>query len=222
MKMIAATVMLCSMLFGMPYIPGYPPTGEYEKDNTYVRVADYADTTAYNVKELFYHYSSEEIDWILVKLDDALVDYPLCSQVLFGDRIISNGYEGHSFTYGYAIFDMSERKLYSIEKVYGQEKYSDIDIALDKSKVGIQLGDLNGDGNLNIIDATVMQKYLTGEITKFRGIDGYILPTDFFVFDYMSYKNINLDSADMNRDGKCDVNDVTAMQKNIAKLDYLN
>ena len=59
------------------------------------------------------------------------------------------------------------------------------------------LGDVNGDGEVNIIDATAIQRHIAGTA---------VLEGD------------SLRAADANGDGTVDIDDVTAIQKYVAKI----
>ena len=65
-------------------------------------------------------------------------------------------------------------------------------ITRDISKLPIQYGDIDGDGDININDLTELQRYFSGS----KKLTDYQLKT-----------------ADVNLDGKIDVNDMTAFQK---------
>lgn len=61
------------------------------------------------------------------------------------------------------------------------------------SQPSYQMGDVNGDGDVDIADATILQKYIN-----------------------MATVTIQIDVADVNGDGRVDVRDVTMIQKKIA------
>ena len=71
-------------------------------------------------------------------------------------------------------------------------KYGEFAISVKKS---ILIGDVNGDGDVDVVDAIVLQKYINKEAIS-----------------------INLEVADTNGDGKINIRDATQIQKYITKL----
>lgn len=59
------------------------------------------------------------------------------------------------------------------------------------------VGEINGDGKINILDATMIQKYLVGKI---------------------KFTDAQIKSSDVNFSGNVDINDVTALQKYLVKI----
>ena len=59
------------------------------------------------------------------------------------------------------------------------------------------LGDVNGDGNISVLDATLIQKYIAGLVT---------------------FSNTQKAAADVNNDGSVSIVDATLIQKHIAGL----
>lgn len=79
--------------------------------------------------------------------------------------------------------------------VFTTEHFSDYVVTTATAE--FELGDVNGDGKLNIRDATAIQKHLA----KIATLSDEVLPV-----------------ADYNADGKVNVKDATAIQKKIAGL----
>lgn len=171
----------------------------------------------YDLKELYYHTdNSGNTDWLLFKADGAYEATNEMIDEIFGDRFLSSRAGYVPFTYQYGIYNISEDKFYDIEDVYGEPGYENIDEAFAECNVGTLLGDVNYDGIINIIDATLIQKYSANllDYPKNDSINVGLCPVAGKSFVLLKY------NSDMNRDGKRNVSDATAVQKYCARLDY--
>ncbi len=77
-----------------------------------------------------------------------------------------------------------------------------------------RIGDLNGDNNLDIKDATLIQKCLAG-VEEFDAYNDMVL--GFLEKHHGKWERY---ISDFNRDGVRNVKDATAIQKHIAGLEY--
>lgn len=185
---------------------------EYGSNNLVLAEDDYLDIVPY-LKELAYHYNEEgEIDWLLFECSSWLYDEENVAFNFFCGRFCYFGvtYRG-PFFYGYGVYDVDLGRFIAIEKAAKKERYEDLGELMAEANLGMLIGDANNDNVVDIIDATLIQKYLTGD----ENWPEYSI--DWRLRAYCEIYGV----CDMNRDNSRDVNDVTAVQKCIAKLDYL-
>lgn len=116
-------------------------------------------------------------------------------------EVITRDGFGDRYNYGCPSFLETEEGLYfgTCNPFYGGQLYlltnmKDEPLPVDKSKI---LGDADGDGDVTIFDATVIQKYLASEG------DG---------------STLDIEVADVDRDGEISIFDVTAIQRFLADL----
>lgn len=162
--------------------------------------------------ELYYHYNEGEIDWALVKADSFFCyttgyENPYCVKL---DRVFRSDVYKLPFKTTYAIYTPSTGKFYDIMYF---DNLDGLQEALDAVNAGEKLGDLNHDGKLNINDATEMQ-YCLAQKHDFPANDG--VEADGYY--KTSYHPSVYYLSDVDKNGKRDINDVTAIQKIIAKV----
>lgn len=182
----------------LAYIPDFNP----EDDEP-----EYYDGIRY--QELAYHYTDDKLDWAFVK---GFV--PLCAPMLtarlFGNRVVENNNINFPFIYTYGVYDVQAETFYDINDVYGQEKYAALSDLLAEFKIGRILGDINGDGVLNIKDATEMQRCLA-DIRDFPSDDTiYGVPYNGGGKQIRYLSDINLDDVRS-------IKDVTEIQRILAE-----
>lgn len=192
-----------------------------DADNIILKVEDYIAMVA-NLKELYYHYDSNgEIDWLLFSVRAWTGnEAPMCGAI--GSTILVTDGCRNVFRYDLGIYVIAEERFYPVESAVKQERFRYI---LDEIlyEVGIServalLGDVNFDNQLDITDATQIQKYLSGELKYPKKSNDFWKGPEHY--DYLTEKWYDpLNMADTNRDGVNDVNDVTSLQKYIAKID---
>lgn len=106
-----------------------------------------------------------------------------------------NMYEGFAYTEnGITYFDTSLKSKDETATVY--TLYT-LDKSTEVTVPNIKLGDVNGNGEINIMDATLLQRYLAQ----------YVLLTE-----------TQLIAADTDKNGKYTVSDVTAIQRFVAQI----
>lgn len=135
-------------------------------------------------------------DWVLCQAR-YIVPEPLPIIQLWiggaGGRFIQGGSIQSPFEFGYGVYDVEENKYYGLEEIAGDySKYDGLIDALAEKNIGTLLGDVNGDNTVDILDATVIQKYAADK-------------TD------LSYEQEPI--ADVNGDYFVDVIDATEIQK---------
>lgn len=183
--------------------------------NHVLAVEDYINAVV-RLTERYYHYNIDgKMDWLFFDCycwggADMVFD------CIFYGRYIYSSDLGVPFSYNCGVYDVELKRYYSLEEAVKVEKYADLDKALAAADYGVLIGDLNDDGNVDIMDATLSRMYLAGEkeFTETKQIGT--------VYDYSLKKAFYISNiADMDRDNTYDVNDVTAIQKSAANLDYL-
>ena len=83
-----------------------------------------------------------------------------------------------------------------VKVVYGDKSVSSEEFEIKEATVDTLLGDANSDGDVNILDATLVQTY----VAKY------------------TVEDINLTNADVNKDGIISIQDATAIQMFVAKM----
>lgn len=181
----------------------------------------YIDRLSWNIGEYIYynkydHYGDTE---------DATPDYVLafsgenvCSPAYsaggFGDKYLLQEYNiYYPYTLGYHIITTEDMKVYTLREAWDAQ-IEGIEDVFEDFGLGEKRGDSDGDGEITIKDATLVQKciaklekfteyeYVSGFAEKGQGEDG------------MFHDRI----SDMNRDGEVDIKDATAIQKYIAGI----
>ncbi len=125
--------------------------------------------------------------------------YAGCMEVI-GDYIVSAVNIYIPYDLGLHIFSINDNRVYTLKEAW-EAQLPQIEEILDY--VGDRIGDVNYDDEVNIKDATLIQKHLANlEI----------------IHDY--YEGYPKYISDFNRDGERNVKDATAIQKYIAGLPY--
>lgn len=157
----------------------------------------------YNLKELSEKIGSVKTDGNIASYDEVVAkgrDFLICRYAEYTDCYFT---EGLCLVWLRAYTDIDEDFLNSIsveyKDVYVPQKISDdADWFEKKMEEGFAVGDANKDGELNIRDATVVQKYCAKLVLSIDRME-----------------------ADFNGDLKVDIKDATNMQKKLAGLEYL-
>lgn len=153
------------------YIRAWPCEPPYDTDDLRVNLyADkfsgylrfpYEDYCTYS--ELYYHKNEGAVDWVLVE------SYPLDPTVGIGygvfDDVVLSTSTSYPFEFGCGVYDVQADTFYSIDKAWnsGYDDLHDVFLhymAGDRSPV--YLGDADLDGELSIIDVTLIQRCLAG------------------------------------------------------------
>lgn len=171
--------------------------------------------------ELYYHRTNGEIDWVLVhadyffRLPHGAYYTAIGRHVFRADRGIAQPF---GTTYG--VYLVAKNQFYKLDDSLVNpntgisKSFPGLLNAVDELFIGEVIGDINGDKKININDATEMQ-YCLAEAHAFPQSDGV---------EAAGYKgdgnpnNTVKYMSDVDRNGKRDINDVTAIQKIIAKV----
>ena len=153
----------------------------------------------YTYSDLYIHYKDGEDfhpDWALCQARYIVPEPEPIIELWIGGaggRFIQGGSIQSPFEFGYGVYDVEENKYYGLEEIAGDySKYDGLIDALAEKNIGTLLGDVNGDNTVDILDATVIQKYAADKT-------------------YLSYEQEPI--ADVNGDHFADVIDATEIQK---------
>lgn len=156
----------------------------------------------YNEEYEYFSENASTPDYVLIKADlhtglgiDTLSLFEYGDYVLFANCCAP-------FVSGYGVYIPEKNQLMPLEEAY-EQKIQGIEKVFSDYGLGMRMGDTNGDGKLNIRDATLIQKH----IAKSDDIGNYIVPTQYL-------KHI----PDFNKDGALNIKDATAIQKSLAKI----
>ncbi|MBE6824217.1 MAG: hypothetical protein E7513_02605 [Ruminococcaceae bacterium] len=170
-------------------------------DNTVLKssfMAQYNIEEAKGYKELYFHMDENgELEWALIQGEDSSFVSPKFMEVVVGDVLVSS-FISSPFKLTYGIYDAKEDKFYDLYDI--KDEYSNYE-GLVEALVGNsgvhQIGDVNNDGKISVMDATYIQRYLA-DIEK----------------------NIYKETiSDFDRDGDVTIIDATAIQRKLAQLD---
>ncbi len=166
-----------------------------------------SDDLEYN--ELYTHYSGDQPDWVLVEAHYNCPEPEECTWLHvggIGGRAIFGPSIGCPFLTGYGVYDVENSEYYGLEQFadndcsvftnvdklpFDASRYEGLIDALAELNIGTLTGDCNNDGNVDILDATLIQKAAVGKAH----------------IDDIAY------SADVNGDYRVDILDATAIQK---------
>lgn len=173
---------------------------------------NYEDVLSYD--ELFYHHDEQnKVDWALVYGTTWYVT-PMEIYAVLGDRVITQNSGYVPFILGYGVYDVKADTFTDLGKAYGDNRYEGLQEAFEALNVGMKIGDMNNDNEVNIKDATMIQKSLAC-LTDFPEFDniaegrGNAFLGDTPQLSYLS---------DVNRNGRRDIGDATAVQRIAAKM----
>lgn len=164
----------------------------------------------YYYNELFAYSANENTstpDFVLVECYKDYVGYERDFRVFVGDYVFISDYDHYPYNLGYFVFTPANNQILTIEEAI--ISIPNVGEALFDNGVCRMLGDVNIDGELNIKDATAIQKKIANIIEL---DDEYT-----YIVSDVETKGLY---SDFNRDEILNVKDATAIQKNIAGLAY--
>lgn len=171
---------------------------------------DYTDYTdgLMDYQELYYHRDNNgETDWALVY---CYCNYssPMPVTAVIGNRVITSGRWETPFETGFGVYDVGndvfcDAAAAKVSRLDGFTKAMDeFDFKGLSIERGGLIGDVDGDDEISIVDATILQRCDAG-IRDFPEDDEFYLTADFSMHSY----------SDFNRDGERDIIDVTMIQR---------
>ena len=163
----------------------------------------------YNYSELYYHSDNNgDVDWVLIAGEEAAV-FPEPLYQVIGNRVIIEEQQTAPFGFGMAVYNVAQN---IVSPIYDGmlSQYDGLEEAFNEYGCGKLIGDVDGDGCISILDATVIQRCLASlrdypasdVIQPFGDVEGAL--------KYYS---------DYNRNGERDIIDATCIQRYLAGLD---
>lgn len=146
--------------------------------------------------------------FVLIKVYEN-VSGPAFAAEVFGDYILRSSSHLYPTTFGYYVYYPEKNEIYPLPNAYKME-FEGIENVFTLGGVGELIGDVNYDRELNIRDATLIQKSLAG-LAK---IERNVIEAS----DYWLEGKGPAYIGDFNRDREMNIRDATAIQKKIAGL----
>ncbi|MBQ8795668.1 MAG: leucine-rich repeat protein [Clostridia bacterium] len=164
-------------------------------------------------KEVYEYFSpqsgSKDIPtFVLIRVYEN-VSGPAFAAEVFGDYILRSSSHLYPTTFGYYVYYPEKNEIYPLPNAYKME-FEGIENVFTLGGVGELIGDVNYDRELNIRDATLIQKSLAG-LAK---IERNAIEAS----DYWLEGKGPAYIGDFNRDREMNIRDATAIQKKIAGL----
>lgn len=220
MKKVISLVLVFILMLSVAVMPAFAEnelSGEFLFEDRFVENVTLRGFSGgrYNYAELYYHHIDEadiesEIDWVFVLANDC-VAIPWCIKQVVDDRVFLGYNEYFPFLFGYSVYDVKEDIFYALERV-DVDKYNGLDEYLYENRIGVVIGDADGDYKLSILDASFIQLAIAEfcEFSKDDYIGGWTTYGE--ELDYIS---------DIDRDGERTVLDATAIQYKLAGLEFI-
>lgn len=155
-----------------------------------------------------YSQNKEIPTYVVIKVYENVCG-PAYAAEIFGDYILRSSSYLYPTTFGYYVYYPEENEIYPLPNAY-EMGFEGIKNAFTEGGVGELIGDVNYDRELNIRDATLIQKALAG-LTEIKR-------NEIVAADYYFEGNGPSYIGDFNRDGEMNIKDATAIQKKIAEL----
>lgn len=221
MKKILSCLMVLVMLFSctcVVYAAGYKKLLFEKNFIEYYTEMGY-EFTEYDYDELYYHLDdNEETDWCLIRASFD-VEPGICHGV-FDDIIITGAASLYPLNFALGVYDAVADEFYDICTAWNMDfpqlkevfynTMTDKNVSYNYGEVHI-LGDVDKNGDLDVMDATKILKYITQLIPRddMLGVENSLLeygPNVTFLSDF-------------NKNGYCDVDDATGIQKKIVNIE---
>ncbi len=185
------------------------PLGHYFDRFRQKYETQYDHTAIYH--EMYYHRGADDkIDWALIRCELNITE-PMPYSAVIGNRVILHDSCSLPFSSGYALYDVKEDKFISAASAEASE-YDGFTKAFDENvKDGRLLGDIDGDGEITVIDATIIQR-CDIRIQSF--------PDDDEINPWGTWEYAPKYYSDFNRDGDRDILDATCIMRYSVGLPY--
>ena len=223
MKKLVSIILAAIMLTGICVLP--VSADEFLFKDEFYEYASWEGTPNYEdvlyYRELAYHYDgNSDLNWVLVQGETW---YRYCDETyeVLGDRVftVGSGYVPFVLSYGVYLakeqrfIDITIMRTHYIYKGEYSDIYPEVLEDLEKFNLGEKIGDINGDGALDIKDATEIQRCLA-EYRDYPENDP-VGAAEYYTTgsETLQYK------SDINRDGKRNIRDVTSLQRKLAEYD---
>ncbi len=175
---------------------------------------------AFKYKELYRHTdASGEVDWVLLNGEYGMGDWGWKQYCLLGNRLALIYDYTMPFAHGYGIYDVKNDRFLSVgdSRLFEESGFSKSEIlhACDECiPEGRLLGDIDNDGELSSVDATILQRCLV-QLREFPEDDEIVWEEETYnsLSRYLTYY------SDFDRDGEREITDVTRIQRYLAQVD---
>ena len=157
--------------------------------------------------EVYYHYGeSEEVDWCLIKGFASNKSLDANVFLKFSDFVLSSSDLIQPFDLKYAVYDIKKDVFIDLVDNYDElVQYDGLIDVLRNLDESILIGDNDMDGELTIIDATKIQKY----IAQLEHLWDY----------YSDCRGVEGRFSDCDGDGEITVMDATEIQRKVARIE---
>ncbi len=228
MKKLLSIILVAIMLVTIFVIPTTATEFDDSKFKFFEKTVQYygekyrEDIKMCGYDELYYHYSdesSEEIDWALLYSCVWAQPSEIKYGTVVGGRVISvTGGGSIGFFEGHGVYIKETDSIIplsqsNLERII--ELCPDFVKDIEENKIGQAFGDVNNDNDVNVIDATWIQRHLVGYYDELSYYDCVVLDGGRIVEGRDSYVCI----SDFDRDGETTVMDATAIQKKLAQIE---
>ena len=131
--------------------------------------------------------------------------------MVIADRVINSSVGAENFKFGYGIYDVAMGKFVDLYDIKDDLSfYTGLYDVLWDLKIGKPIGDADNDGELTIVDATLIQRYRAKLISDEEIGEVYWLCDE---------NDREMKYADADQDGEVTILDATRIQRNLAGLD---
>ena len=169
----------------------------------------YLGATVISFKELYSHQNTNgETDWVLVYAVTNM-ESPMALNALVGNRVIMRRSCGIPFDAGYGIYDVKNDTFVDAVS-FAAKSYDGFESTFDEIGSGRLLGDVDNDGDISIIDATLIQR-CEAKIRDYPEDDEIVPDDGLWMYSVKYY-------SDFDRDGERSVVDATKLQRYLIGL----
>lgn len=164
----------------------------------------FSGATLLNYQELYYHKDANgETDWVLLYATSDM-EAPAYLNTIIGNRVIMRSSYGIPFDSGYGVYDVKEDTFVDAGSA-ANKGYKGFAAVFDKIGGGRLLGDLDGDDQLSIVDATIIQRCQVN-LRDYPADDEITVDDGLWTYSAKYY-------SDFDRDGVRSILDATAIQR---------
>ena len=178
-----------------------PEGNDYLYYEEFIRQYPLASALIENYDEVYYHTDEHnQNDWTVIQAELQIQARDIDTYSVIGGRAVYIGlYPLTPFAYSYGLYDADKNQFLDIEDVDFEDYDGLYEIwqSLELSVAIEKLGDANGDGSMDIIDATCIQRLLATLMSKY---------------------DIAHNNADVDGDGDVTILDATRIQRALASL----
>ncbi len=217
MKKVLSVILVMCLLFSLTAVSVFAESTTHEKVFLEKFLEQYKNGYMFdeymyreNYEEVYYHYNEdEEIDWALVRF--AYIESPSFNYAAFGDYVYLGSYY-YPLSTMYGLFDVEQDKFFDVCDIEDISAYSGFEEILYERIAVYPIGDANMDRDLDILDATFIQRALVQ-------LSNFDIQDDFTASGYHSLRGELSYLSDFNRDGERTILDATAIQMKLAKAE---